>query len=127
MKTLLIILAVVAVVAITAILVLRHPAFGRRMSAERKARIDASSNYRDGMFQNEEPTPQFSRSMPAMLWDFITKPLKQLEPLLHEGDRQMRPPYDGAKPHYVITDVDDRDYVSLIVKIAADSLPAKRK
>ena len=55
------------------------------------------------------------------------KPLKQLEPLLHEGDRQMRPPYDGAKPYYVITDVDDRDYVSLIVKIAADSLPAKRK
>ena len=80
MKTLLIILAVVAVVAITAILVLRHPAFGRRMSAERKARIEASPNYRDGMFQNEEPTPQFSRSMPAMLWDFITNPPKDRTP-----------------------------------------------
>ena len=80
MKTLLIILAVVAVVAITAILVFRHPAFGRRMSAERKARIEASPNYRNGMFQNEEPTPQFSRSMPAMLWNFITNPPKDRTP-----------------------------------------------
>ena len=80
MKTLLIILAVVAVVAITAMLVLRHPAFGRHMSAERKARIEASPNYRDGMFQNEEPTPQFSRSMPTMLWDFITNPPKDRTP-----------------------------------------------
>ena len=73
MKILLIILAVVAVIAITAFLVLRHPAFGRRMSAERKARIEASPNYRDGMFRNEEPTPQFTgdKSPIAMLWDFI--------------------------------------------------------
>ena len=80
MTILLIILAVVTVVAITVMLVLRHPAFGRRMSAERKARIEASPNYRDGMFQNEEPTPQFSRSMPAMLWDFITNPPKDRTP-----------------------------------------------
>ena len=80
MKILLIILAVVAVVAITAILVMRHPAFGRHVSAERKARIEASPNYRDDMFQNEEPTPQFSRSMPAMLWNFITNPPKDRTP-----------------------------------------------
>ena len=55
------------------------------------------------------------------------KPLKQLEPILHDDDRQMRPPYDGAKPHYVISDMDDRVYISLLVKTAADSLPAKRK
>lgn len=55
------------------------------------------------------------------------KPLQQIEPLLHDGDRQTRPPYDVAKPHYVITDVDDRDYVSLLVKTAADNLPAKKK
>lgn len=55
------------------------------------------------------------------------KPFKQIEPLLHEGDWQMKPPYDGAKPHYVITDVDDRDYVSLLVKAVAELLPAKRK
>ena len=55
------------------------------------------------------------------------KPVKQLELLLHEGNRQMQPPYDGAKPHYVITDVDDRDYISLLVKAVAANLPAKRK
>ena len=55
------------------------------------------------------------------------KPLKQLEPLLHESDRQMQPPYEGAKPHYVITDVDDRDYVSMLVQAVAELLPAKRK
>ena len=51
---------------------------------------------------------------------FYLKPLKQLEPLLRDCDRQMRPPYEGAKPHYVITDVDDRDYISLLVKTVAD-------
>ena len=55
------------------------------------------------------------------------KPLKPIEPLLHEEDRQMRPPYDGAKPHYVITDVDDRDYISLLVKTVANSISTKRK
>ena len=54
------------------------------------------------------------------------KPLKQLEPLLREEDKQMKPPYEGAKLHYVITDVDDRDYVSLLVKTIAELLPAKR-
>ena len=47
------------------------------------------------------------------------KPLAALEPLLHDNDRQMQPPYDGAKPHYVITDVDDRDYLSQLVKKVA--------
>ena len=55
------------------------------------------------------------------------KPLKQLEPLLHDCDRQMQPPFDGDKRNYVITDVDDRDYVSLLVKTAADNIPIKRK
>ena len=55
------------------------------------------------------------------------KPFKQLESLLHDFDKQMQPPYDGAKPHYVITDVDDRDYISLLVKTVAELVPAKRK
>ena len=73
MKILLIILAVVAAIAITAVFILQHPAFGRRLSAERKARIEASPNYRDGMFQNEEPTPQFTsdKSPMAMMWEFL--------------------------------------------------------
>lgn len=60
--------------------------------------------------------------------DFLyLKPLKVLDPLLHEGDRRMQPPYDGARPHYVITDVDDPDYVSLLVRTVADTIPDKRK
>ena len=55
------------------------------------------------------------------------KPLKQLEPLLHEEDKQMKPPYEGAKPHFVITNVDDRDYVSTLVKAITDNLPTKHK
>ena len=55
------------------------------------------------------------------------KPLKQLEPLLHEEDKQMKPPYEGAKPHFVITNVDDRDYVSTLVKAITDNLPTKYK
>jgi len=50
------------------------------------------------------------------------KPFKQLEPFLHEGDRHMQPPYEGAKPHYVITDVDDADYVSLLVHKVAENI-----
>lgn len=73
MKILLILLAVAALIAVAAVLVLRHPAFGRKMSKERKARIETSPNYRDGMFQNEEETPQFTgdKSPMAMFWDFI--------------------------------------------------------
>ena len=55
------------------------------------------------------------------------KPLKQLDSVLREDDRQMRPPYDGAKPHYVITDVDDADYVSLLVKTVVENLPSKKR
>ena len=55
------------------------------------------------------------------------KPFKQLEPLLYDCDKQMQPPYDSAKPHYVITDVDDRDYVSQLVKKVAELLPPNRK
>lgn len=50
------------------------------------------------------------------------KPLPQLEPLLHGDDKHMQPPYEGAKPHYVITDVDDADYVSLLVRTIATCL-----
>ena len=73
MKTLLIILAILLVLAIVAVVILNHPAFGRHISAERKARIEASPNWHDGMFQNEEPTPQFTsdKSPFSLMWEFI--------------------------------------------------------
>lgn len=74
-QTILIILAVAAVVAISAILVLQHPAFGRRMSAERKARIEASPNWQNGMFQNRIPTPQFTGNHNTLkaLWRMLMR------------------------------------------------------
>lgn len=74
MKTLLIILSIVLLLAGAGLAVLSHPAFGLwRM--RQKERIQASPNYRDGMFQNQVPTPQFtgdSASTRGTLWRFLT-------------------------------------------------------
>jgi len=60
MKTTIILLGILVLLVAATFAVLQHPAFGRRMSAERKARIEASPNWRDGMFRNQQPTPQFT-------------------------------------------------------------------
>lgn len=57
----------------TGLAILSHPAFGlwRHRSTEC---IQASPNYYDGMFQNQEPTPQFTgdtASAPGTLWRFL--------------------------------------------------------
>ena len=74
MKVLLIILGIILLLAGIVLAVLSHPAFGlwRHVSKER---IQASPNYRDGMFQNQEPTPQFTgdtASTRGTLWRFLT-------------------------------------------------------
>ena len=74
MKVLLIILGIILLLAGIALAVLSHPAFGlwRHVSKER---IQASPNYRNGMFQNQEPTPQFTgdtASTRETLWRFLT-------------------------------------------------------
>lgn len=74
MKALLIILCIILQLVGAGLVVLSHPAFGlwRHVSKER---IQASPNYRDGMFQNQEPTPQFtgdSASTKSTLWRFLT-------------------------------------------------------
>ena len=35
----------------------------------------------------------------------------------------MRPPYPGAKEHFLVTDVDDREYLSAIIKATVPALP----
>ncbi len=50
-----------------------------------------------------------------------------MQPLLHDCDQRTQPPYEGAKPHYVISDVDDRDYLSLLVKTVADNINSKKR
>ena len=59
MKTLIIVVVLLLLVA-AVVAVLNHPAFGRRMGKERKARIEASPNWRDGQFQNQIPTLQLT-------------------------------------------------------------------
>lgn len=56
---LIIISGTILLFAVAGLVILSHPAFGlwRHHSLER---IQASPNYYDGMFQNQEPTPQFT-------------------------------------------------------------------
>lgn len=49
------------------------------------------------------------------------KPTEEVRPLLRIVD--MRPPYEGAKDYFYIADVDDRDYLSLIVRETCIVLP----
>ena len=73
MKTTLILLSVLLGIAAITLAVLAHPAFGtfRHVSKER---LQSSPNYRDGMFQNQEPTPQFTGSKGGVnaIWRFLT-------------------------------------------------------
>jgi L-ascorbate metabolism protein UlaG (beta-lactamase superfamily) len=79
MKVLLIILGIILLLVGSGLIVLSHPAFGlwRHVSKER---IQASPNYRDGMFRNQEPTPQFTGAVSdrdknspwRTLWRFLT-------------------------------------------------------
>lgn len=52
------------------------------------------------------------------------KPTEAVRALLREVI--LRTPYDGAKEHFVITDVDDKDYLAEIVKTTAANLPAQK-
>ena len=75
MKATIIILGILALLVMAAVVVLQHPAFGRRVSVERRARIEASPNWRDGMFRNQVPTPQFTGNHNTLkaLWTMLTR------------------------------------------------------
>ncbi|MCH5309611.1 MAG: TfoX/Sxy family protein [Prevotella sp.] len=49
------------------------------------------------------------------------KPTDAVRPLLRSLDLQ--PPYDGAKPSFHIADLDDRDYLSMLVRETYKALP----
>ena len=55
---------------------------------------------------------------------FYLKPTDAVRPMLREV--VLRPPYDGAKNYFYITDVDDRDYLSGLVKETCKALPELR-
>lgn len=52
---------------------------------------------------------------------FYVKPTEAGRQLLRSVD--LRPPYDGAKPYFYIEDVDDSDYVSVLVRATCADLP----
>ena len=52
---------------------------------------------------------------------FYVKPTEAGHRLLRVED--MRPPYEGAKPHFYIEDVDDHDYLAALVRATCEELP----
>lgn len=40
---------------------------------------------------------------------------------------ELRPPYEGAKDYFYIADVDDRDYLSELVRVTCRELPEPKK
>lgn len=56
---------------------------------------------------------------------FYLKPTDAARPMLKK--EELRPPYDGAKDYFYIADVDDRDYLSAIVRETCKALPEPKK
>ncbi len=56
---------------------------------------------------------------------FFLKPTDAVRSKLHVLD--MRPPYDGAKDYFYIADVDDREYLSELVRETCKALPKSKK
>lgn len=56
---------------------------------------------------------------------FFLKPTDAVRSKLRVLD--MRPPYDGAKDYFYIADVDDREYLSELVRETCKALPKSKK
>ncbi|MCR4612922.1 MAG: TfoX/Sxy family protein [Bacteroidaceae bacterium] len=52
---------------------------------------------------------------------FYIKPTEAVRPLLHT--LTLRPPYVGAKPYFYIADVDNHEYLSMLVRETCKALP----
>lgn len=52
---------------------------------------------------------------------FFIKPTEPVRSLLR--NIELCPPYEGAKDYFLITDVDDRDYLALLVRETCKALP----
>ncbi len=59
-RTFLILLALLGILTVCGCIFLQHPKFGKGPSGERLARIEKSPNFKDGKFQNINPTPTFA-------------------------------------------------------------------
>lgn len=55
---------------------------------------------------------------------FYLKPTDAGRALLRK--EELRPPYDGAKDYFYIADIDDRDYLSDLVRHTCEALPEQK-
>ncbi|HNF44747.1 MAG TPA: MBL fold metallo-hydrolase, partial [Ferruginibacter sp.] len=74
--------SILALLFIAGYFFMRRPAFGQLPAGERLERIQRSPNYRDGKFQNQNPTPDLTDGATffSVLRDFIFKRSKQSVP-----------------------------------------------
>ena len=56
---------------------------------------------------------------------FYLKPTEPVRSLLRSVE--LRPPYDGAKDYFYISDVDDREYLSMLVRETCKAVPEPKK
>ena len=53
------------------------------------------------------------------------KPTEAGRPMLRK--EELRPPYEGAKDYFYIADVDDRDYLSSLIRTTYEALPEPKR
>lgn len=51
----------------------------------------------------------------------FVKPTEEGRKMLHS--EILMPPYDGAKPYFLIEEIDDHNYLTQLVKVTVDALP----
>ncbi len=51
----------------------------------------------------------------------VTQPGKELAP-----DCPLAPPYEGAKPHFLIEDLEDREFLTAFITATYDALPTPK-
>lgn len=84
MKTTIIILSLLVLLVVAVVAVLHHPAFGPYSFVHRtSARCTASPNWRDGKFQNQLPTPQFTGNHNTLkaMWSMMRRRDNQRVPV----------------------------------------------
>ncbi len=77
-----VLLSAIVIIIAAVMIFINQKSFGKAPSGERLERIKKSPNYRDGAFQNQSPTPNFSsdKGFTGVLYDFFFKKVKDLRP-----------------------------------------------
>lgn len=75
-------LLVIAVLAVSTFIFIRQPKFGKAPSGKRLERIQKSPNYKNGKFQNLNPTPQLADDVtfPGVMFRFLFGKAKRTQP-----------------------------------------------